>query len=146
MPRFWKLSEGPEYFSITDIIESIEKRLVFIGKDTHPKGRTTSSQAEEFVNADIGDYFYLTHGKNGIYLLGQFAGPANYISSRRGWIDRPFRLVKNSLQVEESRNLKRWWMPNHRSTFCRVPEKQLGEFEEIILKPYFDISLSDFKL
>ena len=146
MPKFWKLSQGPDYFSVSDIIESIEQRLVFIGKDTHALGRSNTSQVEEFINADIGDYFYLTHGTSGIYLLGQFTGPANYISERDGWIDRPFRLIKPSNDTSKINGSDKWWMPNHNSTFCVVKEDELNDFENLILTPYFELSLSDFNL
>ena len=146
MPKFWKLSEGPDFFSVAAIIKSIEQRLVFIGKDTHALGRSSNSQVEDFVKADVGDYFYLTHGVNGIYLLGQFTGPANYISERDGWIDRPFRLIKPSNEVDKINGPDKWWMPNHNSTFCVVKEDELSEFESLILTPYFELSLGDFNL
>ena len=146
MPKFWKLSEGPRYFTLAQISKSIEQRLVFIGKDTGRLGRSSNTQAEDFINADIGDYFYLTHGVEGIYLLGQFIGPPNFISDREGWIDRPFRLVKLSGHVDKIEGLKKRWMPNYDSTFCVIKEDELREFENLILTPYFELTLSDFNL
>lgn len=61
-PNFWKLSQGPQYFSYAEIIESIAHGLVYLHKDTGAKGTSAISQAEDFIAAPTGDYFYLTHG------------------------------------------------------------------------------------
>lgn len=37
-PNFWKLSQGPQYFSYAEIIESIAHGLVYLHKDTGAKG------------------------------------------------------------------------------------------------------------
>ena len=79
-PRFWKLSQGATQFSYHEIIESIEQRLVYVHKDTGAKGTSSQTQANDFITAEIGDYFYLTFGNNGIFLLGQFSGAANLFS------------------------------------------------------------------
>ena len=41
---------------------------------------------------------------------------------------------------------KKWWSPSDNSTFMPVPDKDLGFFEEHILKPYFGITLAEFGL
>ena len=62
MPNFWKLSHGWKEFSFLDMVECIDEKLVYIHRTTAGKGQSSVSQAEEFVNAPIGDYFYLTKG------------------------------------------------------------------------------------
>lgn len=145
--KFWKLSQGYDVFSFDELLTSIENRLVYIHIDTKAKGRADFTQAENFVQADIGDYFYLTHGnKGGIYLLGQFVGPANLFSSMPGWIDRPFRIIARANKQEVYEGPKKWWAPNHNSTFVEVPDSELALFEEVILQPYFNISLAEYGL
>jgi len=91
MPNFWKLSHGWKEFSFQDMVECIDEKLVYIHRTTAGKGQSSVSQAEEFVNAPIGDYFYLTHGNQSVYLLGSFTGPINYLTKYSdGWMDRPF--------------------------------------------------------
>jgi len=144
-PTFWKLSLGTDYFDFSQLIESIEERIVYVHKDTGAKGTRYVTQGEDFINAKIGDYFYLTHGNSGIYLLGQFIGPANFITKRgEGWTDRPFRIIARSNNTSCYDGSEKWWTPNHRSTFVKIPEPEIKEFEELILKPYFEISLSDY--
>ncbi len=144
-PNFWKLSQGTQYFDNKSILESIDHRLVYVHKDTAPKGGSTKSQGEDFIEASIGDYFYLTHGNIRIYLLGQFSGPVNYFSIKgHGWSDRPFRLIKLATITDPYNGPKKWWAPNHNSTFSRVPKDEEKVFESQILQPYFDITLKEF--
>lgn len=142
---FWKLSQGTQFFDSAAILDSLHDRLVYVHKDTRAKGRATKSQAQAFIDAAIGEYFYLTHGNRGIYLLGQFSGAANLFSSKgEGWLDRPFRHVWSSRLIQSYSGPDRWWAPNHDSTFTLVPEKDHALFEQQILNPCFGIALSDF--
>ncbi len=153
-PTFWKLSLGVEFFNVSQLLESIDDRLVYISIDAGAKGTRDTTQAEEFINAENGDYFYLTYGNYGIYLLGQFIGPPNYLNKHVvnkdadwkewvGWIDRPFRIIARSRNISPYNGIDKWWAPNHMSTFIKVPRSELHQFEELILEPYFGISLSN---
>jgi hypothetical protein len=144
-PTFWKLSQGTDFFQHREILQSIDEKLVYVHKDTPAKGKLRTSQAEHFVRADIGDYFYLTNGNRGIYTLGQFTGPANIFSRKGdGWLDRPFRVIEPSRRRPAYDGEKKWWTPNANSTFIRVPEDEHALFEALILEPFFDIQLSSF--
>lgn len=146
-PQFWKMSHGAKHFTFSDMVKCISERLVLIDKDTHGLGTSNQTQGQMFINAPIGDYFYLTHGNNGIYILGQFTGPANIFTERgKGWIDRPFRLIRSAKDGAWYDDDKKWWSPNFNSTFALVPSHEHDLFEEKILKPFFDIRLSDFGL
>jgi 5-methylcytosine-specific restriction protein B len=144
-PKFWKLSQGDKNFK--DIIESINDGLVYVHKNTRSKGISVQSQADDFVNASIGDYFYLTHGNNGIYCIGQFSGPANIFSKyREGWMVRKFDFIFASLTNRKYSGVQKWWAPNDNSTFTCVPSNEMSLFEKEILKPFFGISLDQFGL
>ncbi|HHX8286239.1 TPA: hypothetical protein ACVOYT_004410 [Vibrio diabolicus] len=146
-PKFWKLSQGTREFELRDIIESISSGLVYVHKDTRGKGTSSTSQAEDFINAAIGDYFYLTHGNDGIYVLGQFVGPANLFSKYGdGWLEREFKFIFASNNPNYYSGEHKWWAPNDNSTFTHVPEHELAQFEAEILKPFFEVTLSDFGL
>lgn len=100
---------------------------------------------KNFINANIGDYFYLTHGNTGIYLLGQITGAANCITKLgKGWLDRPFRIIMMSNNKQKYDGPDKWWAPNHNSTFVEIPCDELKLFEEEILQPYFEFKLSKF--
>lgn len=146
-PKFWKLSQGSEYFTFQEFLKSIDDHLVYVGKDTGSKGNNPISQGEDFIKtAEIGDYFYLTHGNTGgVYLLGQLTGPANFLSAYPdGWVDRPFRVIAHAKTQEVYKGQEKWWTPNHRSTFVQIPDDELGLFQELILEPYFGISLEKY--
>jgi hypothetical protein len=144
-PRFWKLSQGGDDFTGQDVLLSIEQRLVYVHGKTRAKGGAAVSQGEDFINASIGDYFYLTHGNNGIYIIGQFSGPPNFLSSYGdGWVDRPFRFIRAATEVKPYSGPDKWWAPNNNSTFIRVPDDELQLFEDSILWPHFGIQLAQF--
>ncbi|MBC3248922.1 hypothetical protein H8I91_01450 [Serratia fonticola] len=147
MPNFWKLSHGAQSqgFTFQDMVECIDEKLVYIHRDTAAKGISYVTQAVNFANAPIGDYFYLTHGNLGIYLLGQFTGPVNYFTKYGdGWMDRPFRLILKAINQEKYNGVDKWWAPNHNSTFVEVPHHEYDMFEQEILEPYFNTKLDIF--
>ena len=144
-PKFWKLSQGTEYFTYDALLDSISDRVVYVHRDTKAKAVSSRTQAQDFIETPIGDYFYLTYGNAGIYVLGQLSGPANVFSTKgEGWLDRPFRHIKSSVTREVYTGPHKWWTPQDNSTFTRVPEGELKVFEESILRPYFGISLAAF--
>jgi hypothetical protein len=153
LPRFWKHSHGEAFFNDEEFISTVRERRIYIDKNTHPLGRTRTPQGQRFIDAQIGDYFYLTHGNKGIRLLGQITGPVNYIikskinNNEPGWVSRPYDIIRDSsLSGPFNQGFKRWWTPNHNSTFHLVPEDCLNLFEEFILAPYFDIQFRDFNI
>lgn len=144
-PNFWKLSQGTREFEYYEIIESINSGLVYVHKDTRSKGTSAKSQAEDFINAAVGDYFYLTHGNEGIYLLGQFIGPANLFSKYGdGWLEREYKFIFASHNASPYSGEHKWWTPNDNSTFTRVQDPDLELFESEILQPYFKVTLREF--
>jgi len=146
-PNFWKLSQGAIHFQYKDIIESIAHGLVYVHKDTLPKATRDSSQGEDFINAPIGDYFYLTYGNKGIFLLGQFSGPANLFSKYgEGWLERPYKFIAPAIKNDIYSGEHKWWSPTDNSTFIKVKETDFGLFEKEILHPYFDIKFSEFSI
>jgi hypothetical protein len=144
-PKFWKVSHGANYFSHQAVLNAMNDRLVYVHRDTPSKGRSSTTQGADFISAAIGDYFYLTHGNHGIYVLGQFSGPTNILSTMgNGWLDRPYRPIRFSLMTSAYSGPASWWAPNANSTFVAVPDKDIPLFEQQILQPYFGISLANF--
>ncbi|MFI0398925.1 MAG: hypothetical protein ACH34X_07590 [Thiolinea sp.] len=149
-PTFWKISQGVSAeFSFGDMIESIANQLVYIHMNTSAKGTMKTSQAQDFVSASIGDYFYLTNGNQGIYLIGQFSGRANLAANPKyeyGWLERPYTFVCPAITRQPYTGVHKWWSPNDNSTFTQVYPDELELFEQEILQPFFDKNLSDFGL
>jgi hypothetical protein len=146
-PRFWKLSQGTKDFNLAELFGSIREGLVYVHKNTKGKAISKTTQGQNFFESPVGDYFYLTHGNNRIYLLGQFSGPPNILSAKAGgWLDRPFRHIRSSISMDPYAGQKKWWTPNENSTFVAVPDGELKLFEDWILVPYFELKLSDFDI
>lgn len=140
--RFWKLSHGATEFPNEEFLALLERHVVCVHKDTKAKATSSTSQGQDFVNAKSGDYFYLTYGNQGIFLLGQFTGQANIFSSRGdGWIEREYRVIRPSKSRDTYTGVHKWWTPNDNSTFIQVPRDEYVLFEQLILKPYFNIEL-----
>jgi len=143
--KFWKLSQSPDYFDFQELSSSIENKLVYVHAKTPAKGGSSKTQGDQFIAAEVGDYFYLTHGNKGIYLLGQFTGPANILSSKgKGWTDRPYRVIRTAKPNSGYKGDKKWWSPNENSTFTSVKNSDLIMFENNILIPFFNIKLTDY--
>jgi hypothetical protein len=143
-PNFWKLSQGKD-FCYADIIESIARGLVYVHKDTSAKGGAGTTQAHDFINAPIGDYFYLTHGNQGMFLIGQFSGSANLFSKyREGWLERPYKFIAPAISNQSYSGQNKWWSPQHNSTFTKIKDDEIGLFEQEILIPHFEIKLADY--
>lgn len=143
-PTFWKLSMGKSIFGLDQILRCIHEGYVAMHKDTKPLATSKTSQALDFANAKVGDYFYLTHGNEGVYMLGQFTEPVRLFNLKeKDWMERSFKAVKFS-NAKYYLGDQKWWTPNHNSTFSKVPQEELDLFEELILEPFFDLKIKDF--
>ena len=143
--RFWKFSHGAAEFPFDEFLGLMERRVVCMHKDTKAKATSATSQGEDFVTVESGDYFYLTYGNQGIYLLGQFVGPANILSSRGdGWVERDYKVIRTSKSKDAYTGEHKWWTPNDNSTFIQIPPAEFPLFEQLILKPYFGLELSRY--
>ena len=141
---------GGDFKHILEVVDWLRQGVVLVHKDTRAKGTSQTTQGENFVESDrTGEYFYVCHGNEApsIILLGQFTGPANLFSARRGgWAERPFRWIKTAILTKPYMGEPKWWAPNHNSTFVMVPEDELAMFESTILAPYFGMELVDFQI
>ena len=151
--RIWKISEGSESTGVPDAIkEALEKRsVVAVAGDTRALANSSVPQGDLFsLGILVGDYFYLCYG-NSIRLLGQFTGlsaPSSEVGLQNDsghWMERPYRLIAVSRDISPYNDQTKWWTPNHNSTCVEVPKGELGLFEQLILLPYFDKTLSDLK-
>lgn len=142
--QFFKISHGGDFWQNDEISDALTRQVVGMHRDTEYLAGNTP-QYEKFVEAPIGSYFYLTRSNKGIYLLGQFVGPANVFTPwEDGWVERPYKIIKYAHNRDIYDGVQKWWTPNHNSTFAEVPEHELNLFEELILAPYFAIKLSNY--
>ena len=142
-PSIWKISHG----SITK-----DNRLIFEGRKvvvvhstTKAKAAAKVSQGENFVDGiKEGDYFYLCYGSS-IRLLGQFSTDKAVLNPemKNGWYEREYRTIKRSNDTSSYKGVQKWWTPNDNSTCIKVGAEEERLFEDAILKPYFNMTLSE---
>jgi len=136
--EIWKLSHGGKDFPEELRDQLLKDRFAMMYGETEP------GQGKNFVkNTKIGTLFYLCHG-NSPQLIGQFETDAtNYGEAGwDGWMKRRYQVLKSAIRSDPFSAHSKKWSPRGYSTFWKVPESELQEFEELILKPYFETDLA----
>ncbi len=140
----YKISMGE--FPIDELEGFIANGVVLVHANTKPKGQSYEAQGVTFKDViQVGDYFYLTHGNQGVKLLGRFTSEARKCSNTDygddGWLEREFEILLNSINQSSYKGTNRWWTPNNNSTCIKVKTEELQEANKLIFKPYFNAEL-----
>lgn len=141
-PSIWKISHGS--ISEKNRITFEGRNVVVVHSTTKAKATSKVSQGERFMEGiKKGDYFYLCYG-NSIRLLGQFVTDKAVLNPEMedGWYEREYRLIRTSKDTSAYKGIQKWWTPNDNSTCIKVETEDKELFEETILKPYFDMTVS----
>jgi hypothetical protein len=135
----WKISHGPRVVSDEMHIDLMKRNCVALHKDT------AKSQAKHFQSANReGEYFLLIRGNDGGQsILGRFDGPYRESKKYPNWLERSYVHIARSNAHGPFEGKARAWAPNYSSTFSEVPQNDLQDFENEILKPWFDMTLVD---
>lgn len=141
-PNFWKISHGNDCITEAEATAFEKRRVVVVHKDTVAKGKSKVSQGEAFMaTMKKGDFFYLCRG-NSIRLLGRIDSDEVEENPEKqdGWCERSYTVIAESRDTSPYTGDKKWWTPNANSTCIAVPDGEMQQFENYILKPYFDIT------
>ncbi len=143
----WKISHGTDSTGISEanriLFES--RNVAVVHSATKAKATSKVTQGQYFMDViKEGDYFYLCYG-NSIQLLGQFTSekPIENPEMKNGWYEREYRLIARSKDTSAYTGTKKWWTPNDNSTCIKVEREDQPLFAELILRPYFDMSLEE---
>lgn len=142
-PAIWKISHGTDCISDVEAKIFEENHVIVVHKDTKAKAISKVSQGESFMlSMKKGDCFYLCYG-NRIRILGQITTDEVLLNPEKedGWYQREYTVVAKSKDSSPYKNTQKWWTPNDNSTCIMIGESDKPLFEELILKPYFDITL-----
>lgn len=141
--KIWKISHG--ILSNDERNKLKERNSISMSKNTAALASSKKTQGEAFAS-DVkkGDYFYLCYGSE-IVLVGKITSdtPIRNVDKTDDWLEYTYIKIRDSKSSSKYNGKKTWWTPNNNSTFCEAKDHNL--FEELILKPYFDMSLSDLK-
>lgn len=140
LPNFWKISHGNEHISEEEFETFYENRLLVVHKTTAAKGISKKTQGEDFMTTmKKGDFFYLCRG-NSIRVLGRIDtdDTVENLQKKDNWFERKYTIIAESKDISPYKGKEKWWTPNHNSTCIRIPEDDWVQFEDLILKPYFN--------
>lgn len=106
-------------------------------------------QAEQFRKGiKDGDYFFLC-SKGKVKLLGRFAGDRAKLQTNiecpvegMGWFSREYSVLAMPIKEEPYDGQQKAWTPNYDSTCVLVPQEDMELCEQLILIPYFDLTIS----
>lgn len=145
LPPIWKISAGRKFFtSKEEIKKMVQDGYVSMADDTPKLGFNKISQWKYFESAPIGTLCYLCWSNDSIEAIGYFD---NTVIERmpqmdEKWKRRSVRWIFRSKKINQKyEKHSKVWTPNFNSTFALV--KNQKEFEELILKPFFEKNLSD---
>lgn len=133
----WKLSHGLSDFSPGERQNYLQAQLGAM------HGETAKGQGKEFQKAPVGALFYLCNGNDSLPLVGQFISAPEPCDKGEGWLQRQYRVLKQSIKQGGYQGSKKGWTPNYNSTFKQVPEHDLPELETVLLKPFFGTDLGE---
>ncbi len=142
-PSIWKISHGD--ISEEHRILFRERNVVVVHSSTKAKGVSKVSQGQNFMDGiRKGDVFYLCYG-NSIQLLGEFTSDKAVLNPEKqdGWYERSYRVIEESKNTSAYSNTHKWWTPNDNSTCIRVSDEEKPLFEELILQPYFGMTIDE---
>ena len=144
--NIWKVSQSPLYFNDKENNDLFKRKCVCVHPNTPAKGKSSSTQGDDFSNVKKGDFFYLCYGNKCIRLFGMFTGESqpSKLESKEGWLEQKYELIFESNSNNKYQGDTAWWTPNDNSTFTKC--KNNDEFQKLILKPYFSKTLKDIEM
>lgn len=146
-PAIWKVSHGTEATGISNANKERfeERRVIVVHSTTRAKAQSKVTQGQGFMHTmKKGDFFYLCYGSN-IQLLGRIVSDEPVLNPEMtdGWYEREYEIIARSKDTTPYTNTKKWWTPNDNSTCIKVSSEDRSLFEDLILKPYFDMTVQE---
>jgi hypothetical protein len=146
----FKMSHGifikDKEFRVTKTAEKLKELKWICLHETTGKG-----QAEEFQNAEIGDYVFLCYGGIELNYIGKITSDFDYVPNEmldifkqdEGWIYRTVQPLFNPINsdVSEFKDVRSFWMPSGNSTFYRIPESEMNYANENIFIPKYGVKI-----
>jgi hypothetical protein len=144
-PAIWKVNHSLEDFSQQDLDDFEYKKRIVVNSTLKPIGTSPLSQGDNFIlAAKQGDYFYLCNDDK-VRLIGQFTTnkASKCLKMGNDWYQRDYIEIATIKANNTYTSIKKWWTPNISSNFIKVPDLDIALFQDLILKPYFDLSIEE---
>lgn len=142
----WKVSQSPKHFTESENDDLYKRNCVCVHPATGAKGKSYTTQGDNFCNIKKGDFFYLCYGNNSIRLFGMFTGDSQpcELENKSDWKEQKYRRLFDSRSNDSYQGAHAWWTPNDNSTFIKCDNNE--NFQEWILKPFFSKTLKDIEM
>ncbi|MFT6835013.1 MAG: hypothetical protein ACJA0H_001047 [Francisellaceae bacterium] len=140
MMKIWKLSHG--YNDISQQQSDWLDKNNFLSLHESTK----KSQGQHFINqVDIGDIISLSRSGD-LKALVKVTSDILRLDDTpftEGWVFRQYDLIHELPALTPYEGDKKGWTPSYNGTFFKIPKSEWQEFEESILKKYYDCSLKE---
>lgn len=148
--NIFKISHSPSSFSYEEYKYLLHNKLVVMHESTKGIGKSSTTQAQDFKNAKIGDFVYICRGNDEVSCIGRlttgvrdYNNTNNSSSSNKGWIERSYEEIAIAKNPENYKNPRRRWSPGNNSTFVVIPHHQLQEANDNIFIPALNVKLTN---
>lgn len=140
--KVFKISHGPGPISDAHYQELLSLNAIVINEATNPIGTSSNSQYNDFMEANIGDYFYLCRGNRRIELVGVIKSEAEICEIQElgseGWYQRSYNVIAIAAANDGYKGeSKKWWLPSFNSTFREIPRSDFSLANREIFIPFF---------
>ncbi|KZN29045.1 hypothetical protein N480_09765 [Pseudoalteromonas luteoviolacea S2607] len=141
--KFWKVSHGKGSLNEEEFNWLLDNELLAVHKDT---GRGQANLFSEKLNE--GDIVCLSRS-NEVFALVKVSAtgvePEKLVDTPLGneWLLKPYSVLTFLPEERIYKGKQKGWTPNYNSTCAIVANSDLREFEELILKPFFDVELDE---
>ncbi len=138
--KIWKLSHGYKDISQQQSDWLDEHNYLSLHESTK------KSQGQHFINqVDIGDIINLSRSGD-LKALVKITSDILILEDTpfsEGWVFRQYDLIQKLPALTPYGGVKKGWAPTYNGTFFKIPKSEWQEFEESILKKYYDCSLKE---
>lgn len=134
--EIFKLSMSDNTFSGQELEVFASRQLVVAGRVMG------GGQGDSFPKTEVGTLFYLCYG-NSVQLIGRLTSEAEPTFKGDDYAQRHYEILFQATRHDPFTANQEKWTPRGISTFWQVPPHRLSDFEELLPRPYFGITLED---
>lgn len=138
--NIWKMSHSGDVKKYRE--KFLERQVIVLHEHT---GKDQGKLFREELKK--GDLFYLCFGSSAMKLIGRITSDIAVENPEmgKGWIERKYEIVRESTSNSKFKGSSKWWLPSGNTTIRKIKDAELSEFEKLILKPFFGITLKQIE-
>lgn len=137
--RIWKVSHSPKSFNDKELNWLAKNNILAVHKNTG------NGSADCFKDISKGDIISLGHG-NTVFRLARVLTDIEHIQDSPfddEWLMRKYEIIDSLDKPISYKGKNKRWSPRFNGTSWEVPKNEYLMFEQEILTPYYDLTLSE---